>query len=201
MVHGGWATRPNEHTVDWRRSLKMSFVDPQELAAYVIPTAAHECGHMTVLFKADRLAGLNFYPHEAAWDETKGVVQTDAKTELGKEDCVSFAGGLVAELICFGLFDSPRLDDDRHQVQQLAGQPLEHFALEAYEIIKQSLVFFALLRQEVQKNLHRVLHDVYSLPNESFARLPTKISVVTLAEVEHVYRRAQAALAGFPRKA
>jgi hypothetical protein len=39
---------------------------------------------MTVLFKAGRLVGLNFLPHEAATDGAKGVLETDAGTELGK---------------------------------------------------------------------------------------------------------------------
>jgi hypothetical protein len=177
----------------------MDFADPQKLAAYVLANAAHECGHMVILFKSNRLLGLNFLPHETAEDGVKGVIETDTPT-LGKEDCVAFAGGLVAELICFGLPDSPRLADDRHKVQQIAGQPLENFAHEAYEIIKQNLVFFALLRQVVQKKLHRVLSEVYSLSEQSRAKLPNKVPVVTLAEVEKVYKQAESILAGFPRK-
>jgi hypothetical protein len=177
----------------------MSFVDPQALAEYVILNAAHECGHMVILFKSNRLLGLNFLPHESAEDGVKGVIETDTPT-LGKEDCVAFAGGLVAELICFGLPDSPRLADDRHKVRQMAGQPLENFAHEAFEIIKQNLVFFALLRQVVQKNLHWVLREVYSLSEQSHAKLQNKIPVVTLPEVEKVYKQAESILASFPRK-
>jgi hypothetical protein len=178
----------------------MDFADPQKLAAYVVANAAHECGHMVILFKSNRLLGLNFLPHETAEDGVKGVIETDTPT-LGKEDCVAFAGGLVAELICFGLTDSPRLADDGHKVQQIAGQPLENFAHEAYEIIKQNLVFFALLNIEVRKKTLKVLLDARSSSLKgSYAGLSDKISIITLAEVEMVYKQAESTLAGFPQK-
>jgi len=123
--------------------------------AYVHSNSAHECGHITVLFKAGRLVGLNFLPHETAANGAKGVFETDLGTQLGKEDCVTLAAGMVGELVCVG--HSQHDLDDRQQVQRIVGQPLENFALEAYEIIKQNLLFFALLNIEVQKKMFAVL--------------------------------------------
>src|ERR1700752_2371449 len=98
----------------------MNFPQLQNLAVYVHSNGAHECGHMTVLFKAGRLIGLNFLPHEAAADGAKGVLETDAGTQLGKEDCAALAAGLVGELIFVGQYDSQRLLDDRQQVQRIS---------------------------------------------------------------------------------
>lgn len=175
-------------------------MDPQELAKYAYENAAHECGHMVILFKANRLRGLNFFPHMTAFDGSPGVIETDTPI-LGKEDCVAFAGSLVAELICFGLSDSPRLADDRQKVKEIAGEALENFALQAYEIIKQNLVFFGLLNIEVRKKMLEVLLDARSsFLKGSYAGLSDKISIMTLAEVEGVYKQAESTLAGFPQK-
>jgi len=176
----------------------MNLRDSQKLAKFAYEIAAHECGHMVVLFTADRLDALNFYPHETAFDGSKGVVQTDAKSAIGKEDCAALAGSLVAELICFGSCDSPRLDDDRQLIQRIAGHPLENFALSAYEVIKQNIVFFGLLRIEVQKTLFAVLHEAFWA--KCYAALPIKMPVISLAEVKQVHKRAESTLAGFPRK-
>jgi hypothetical protein len=174
----------------------MDFRSRQNLVAYVHSNSAHECGHITVLFKAGRLAGLNFFPHETAANGDKGVFETDAGTQLGKEDCVALAAGMVGELVCVG--HSQHELDDRQQVQQIVGQPLENFALEAYEIIRQNLLFFGLLNIEVQKEMFAVLKRA---SEEGYSGFDEKIPIITLAEVEQVYKHAVSTLAGFPDKA
>lgn len=170
---------------------------PLDLALYVHPNAAHECGHMTVLYRASRLVALNFLPHEAAVDGFKGVLESETKTEPGKEDCVGFAAGMIGELICLGEYSAQRADDDRKHVQRLVGQPLENFALGAYEVIKQNLLFFVLLNIEVRKKMFELLKEVLSRSKEDYAKLDDKIAIFTLAEVEEVYKRAEATLAHF----
>src|SRR6202521_203634 len=98
----------------------------QNLAVFVQGNSAHECGHITVQFKAGRFAVLNFLPQTVAANGFKGVLEAETKTELGKEDCVALAASMVGELICLGEYDSQRLLNDREQVQQIAGQPLEN---------------------------------------------------------------------------
>jgi hypothetical protein len=174
----------------------MDFQQRQNLVAYVHSNSAHECGHITVLFKAGRLAGLNFLPHQTAANGDKGVFETDAGTELDKEDCVAYAAGMVGELICVG--HSQHELHDRQQVQRIVGQSLENFALEAYEIIKQNLLFFALLNIDVRKKRFAVLKRA---SEEEYSGLDEEISIITLAEVERVYEHAASTLAGFPDKA
>src|ERR1700733_8387428 len=174
----------------------MNFQQRLTLATYAHSNSAHECGHITVLFKACRLVGLNFLPHETAADGAKGVFETDLGAELGKEDCVALAAGMVGELVCLG-YSQHELDDRQH-VQRIAGQPLENFALEAYEIIEQNLLFFALLNIEVRKRMFAVLKNA---SEEESSELPHKMPVITLAEVEQVYKRAVSTLEGFPEKA
>jgi hypothetical protein len=175
----------------------MNIAQQQNLADFVHSNSAHECGHMTVLFKAGRLAGLNFLPHEAAADGVKGVLETDAGTQLGKEDCVAFAAGMVGELIWLGEYDFQRLLDDREKVQQIVGQPIEDFALAAYEVIKQNLLFFTLLNIEVRKKMYALFKRTSSLSEGDYADLPNEMPIFTLAEVEQVYTRAESTLAGF----
>jgi hypothetical protein len=172
----------------------------EELTKYVYSNGAHECGHMTVLFKANRLVGLNFLPHETAVDGFKGVLETDRGTQLGKEDCVALAAGMIGELIGVGSYGPGRLLDGRKKVQKLVGQPLENFALEAYEVIKQNLLFFVLLTIKVRKNMFAVLKDAIFLSEEDYAGLPVKMPIVTLAEIQKVYERAESELARFPDK-
>jgi hypothetical protein len=174
----------------------MNFQQRQNLAAYIYSNSAHECGHVTVLFKACRLVGLNFLPHETAADGAQGVFETDLGVEIGKEDCVALAAGMVGELVCLGHFQHDR--DDRQHVKRIVGQPLENFALEAYEIIKQNLLFFALLNIEVRKRMFAVLKHA---SEEEYSELPHKMPVITLAEVEQVYKRAASTIESFPEKA
>jgi hypothetical protein len=162
------------------------------LARYVSSNAPHECGHMTVLFKAARLAGLNYFPNELAANGVKGVFETDTGTQLVKQDCVALAAGMIGELVGVGSYVPEQLLDDRKRVHELVGQPLEIFAREAYEVIQQNLLFFVLLSLEVHKKMFAVL---VSPPNED------KVPVLTLAEVQKVYGRAQTELARFPDKA
>jgi hypothetical protein len=179
----------------------MNFQQLQGLAEFVQGNSAHECGHMTVQFKTDRFAVLNFLPHDAAADGVKGVLESSTKTrQLTAEDCVALAAGMIGELILLGEYDPDRLLDDRQQVQRLVGQPLENFALEAYEIIKQNLLFFVLLNIEVRKKMFTDLEQAYSMPSEDFAKLPNEVPIFRLAEVEQVYKRAESILAGFPGK-
>lgn len=143
----------------------------QELLAYVHSNGSHECGHITVLFKAGRFRGLNFLPHEVAANGFKGVLETDAGVPLGREDCVALAAGMIGELVCIGAYDSERLLDDRRQVQQLVGQTVENFAREAYDVIRQNLLFFTLLNIEVRKKMLAVLSYAYSLSEEDHEKL------------------------------
>jgi hypothetical protein len=175
-------------------------MDFTQLALYVHPNAAHECGHMTVLFRASRLVALNFLPHETALDGVKGILESETKTAPVTEDCVGFAAGMIGELICLGYYDPKRSDDDRGHVQRLVGQPLENFGLEAYEVIKQNLLFFVLLNIDVRTKMIELLNGAYSRSAEDFANLPNKMAIFTLAEVEEVYNRAESILARFPRR-
>jgi hypothetical protein len=170
----------------------------QALTEYVYANSAHECGHMIVLFRANRLVGLNFLPHEVAADGAKGVLESEPLTQLGKEDCVGLAAGMIGELVGIGSYDPQRLLDDAEKVQQFVGQPLENFALEAYEVIKQNLFFFVLLTIEVRTKMFGVLKDALFLPLKDYLELPDKMPIITLAEVQIVYGRAESELAGFP---
>jgi hypothetical protein len=169
----------------------MNNIQLEGLARYVSSNAPHECGHMTVLFKAGRLAGLNYFPNELAANEVKGVFETDTGTQLVKQDCVALAAGMIGELVGVGSYIPEQLVDDRQRVDELVGQPLEDFALGAYEVIKQNLLFFVLLNLEVHTKMFAVLVSPH---NED------KIPVLTLAEVQKVYERAQSELARFPDK-
>jgi hypothetical protein len=167
----------------------------QNIGAYVHSNGAHESGHITVLFKAGRLVGLRFLPHEMAADGVDGVFQTDPTTPLGKEDCIALAAGMVGELVGVGHYGPERALDDRAKVQQICSQPLENFALEAYEVIKQNLLFFVLLNIEVRKKMLTLL---LPLSEEDYAELPDEMPLLTLAEVQHVNERAESTLASFP---
>lgn len=165
---------------------------------YVHENAAHECGHMTVLFKTNGLTDLNFFPHRRAEDGVEGVLETGTKTKLRKEDCVALAASMISELVCLGEDDSERLADDKKQAL-LLGEPLENFALRAYEVIKENLVFFGLLYIEVRKKMIKLLRPILVfLSREDYAKLPDRIPIFTLAEVEEVYKRAESTLARFP---
>jgi hypothetical protein len=167
------------------------------LAFYVKTTAAHECGHMTVLYTKQRLKGLNFFPHATAFDGSSGIVETDTPP-LGKEDCVALAASIVGEEICLGQYDEKRIQDDRQTAARFTDRPLESFIDEARTIIQKNLAFFSLLHIAVRKRLRRVLAEAYSLPQEKFAGLPDKISVMTLSEVEEVHRKARELTTGSP---
>jgi len=168
-----------------------------ELAFYVTTTAAHECGHMTVLHTKRRLLGLNFLPHATAFDGVPGVVETDTPP-LGKEDCVALAAGIVGELICLGQHDEKRIQDDRESAARFTDQSLESFVHEAYTVIQENLLLFSLLHIEVRTRLLAVLVKTYSLSPQKIASLPAKIPIMTLPEVEKVHQRAVDLIAGFP---
>ena len=168
-----------------------------ELALYVTANAAHECGHMTVLYTKQRLLGLNFLPHATAVDGVRGVVETDTPP-LCKEDCVALAASIVGELVCLGQYDEKRIRDDRENAARFSDQPLESFVSEAYTIIQKNLLFFSLLHIEVRTKLLVVLAKVYSLPLEKIASLPTKIPIMTLSDVKRVHQKAGELIASVP---
>lgn len=175
----------------------MNQADVSAITLYVGATAPHESAHMTVLFKAGRLLGLNYLPHETALNGVKGVVETDTPP-LTKGDCVAFAASIVGELICLGNYNEARIRDDRIQVQQLSGQPIEAFVREAYEVIQRNLLFFSLLNCEVRNKMLVVLLKANSLSPADSAKQPAKMPVMTLPEVDAVYQRAEALLSSFP---
>lgn len=43
-----------------------------------------------------------------------------------------------------------------------------------------------------------LLEHAFSLSEEDYAELPDEMPIITLAEVEQVYKRAESTLAGFP---
>jgi hypothetical protein len=79
----------------WSYNQEMNFPHLPNLVPFVRSNSAHECGHITVLFKASRLVGLNFLPHKVAADGVKGILETDTGTQLGKEDCVALTAGMI----------------------------------------------------------------------------------------------------------
>jgi|SRR6267142_704870 len=175
----------------------MSPFNFQARKEFVQRNSAHECGHMTVLFKSDRLSKLNYFPYKVAADGREGIIESSTVTELIKEDCVALAASMIGELISLGHCDPKRLLDDRQQVQRLANQPLENFALKAYEVIKENLLFFRLLNIEVEKKM-MVFFD--QIRDGDPTALREEMTIVTLAQVEEVYKRAESILAGFPGK-
>jgi hypothetical protein len=145
---------------------------------------------MTILFKAGRLIGLDFLPHDSAFDGVKGVVETNTPT-LAAEDCVALAGGMAGEIVGLGSYDPARLLDDRQQIGRLAGEPLEMFAPEAYRIILENSAFFKLLHAEVRIKMLAVLSGAFSLSEFDYERLPARVPIITLAEVQRIYARTE----------
>jgi hypothetical protein len=172
-----------------------------ELALYVRSNSPHESGHMTVQFKAGRLDRLRYLPHEMAANGYTGVLETKTPTELNKDDCVALAAGMVGELVSLGELVAHQSDDDAQQVHELVGLPLNTFAREAYEIIKENLLFFTLLNIEVRVKMFGVLEKALFPIEDKPAKLPDEIPIFTLAEVEAVYKRAELILARFPKPA
>lgn len=123
-----------------------------------------------------------------AGDGIKGVFETNTGTELGKEDCVALAAGMAGELVCLGRYDSERVLHDRQQIQRIVGRALEDFAPEAQETIEKNLRFFSLLNIEVPKRITALLLGLGGVDCE---KLPPTIPIITLAEVEQVYQRAE----------
>jgi hypothetical protein len=143
---------------------------------------------MVVLFKGRRLVDLRFLPHETAADGSKGVFEASPVTELGEKDCVALAAGMAGELAAFGKYDPLRVAHDRQQVERLVSKPLEDFLPEAQRIIEQNLHFFSLLNTEV---LPRITFLLSALGGVDWKSLPPKITIVTLAQVDQVYRRSE----------
>jgi hypothetical protein len=78
------------------------------------------------------------------------------------------AAGLVGELVYLGQFDSQLVLDDRNKVPEIVGQPIENLAREAYAIIQENLLFFALLNIRVQQKMLLLLSHVFSLSNGDY---------------------------------
>ena len=104
---------------------------------------------------------------------------------------------MIGELIATGEYDKERLRDDEQQVERLANQPLENFALEANEKIKENLLFFALLDKEVGNKMLRLFAEI----DDRKHTVEDEVTIFTLAQVEEVYKRAESILAGFPKPA
>ena len=151
---------------------------------------------MTVLFKAGRLTGLTYLPHEIGQDGRIGIFEAGCGQVL-KDDCVAFAAGMIGELIFTGAYDPLRSSDDRKQVLSLSGQPIENFALEAYEAISGNLLFFMMLIKEVQKEMYSVLQSTSA---SGLAKLPKSIVVFSLAQADKVHKDAESALAKLPKR-
>jgi hypothetical protein len=91
-------------------------------------------------------------------------------------------------LVFLGRYDSGRVLHDRQQVQRLVGKALEDFAPEAQKVIKQNLRFFSLLNIEMRNKISALLS---ALVVADWQKLRPKIPIITLAEVEQVYQRAE----------
>jgi hypothetical protein len=170
----------------------VSYVDPENVVAYVVSNGPHECGHIVVLFAAKRFKSLDFLPHEPAHDGMPGVLESATVTAVDTRDCVALAAGMVGELIATG--KAANHGDDERQILALTGRRLEDFAHSAYEVIQQNLMFFALLHIAVTTKLLPFLLRTYSLRPAEFAALDDRVPVFSLAEVEEVYQRAEAIL-------
>jgi hypothetical protein len=178
----------------------MDFGQQWKLAMFVRANGSHECGHITVLFRKTKhkLLGLDFLPHVEALDGNKGIFEA-ATTELTKEDCIALAAGAVGELVGTGQYDLQRTLDDRNKIKAISGQPLEGFIPEAYAVVQESLLFFALLNSRIQQKMYSILEQAFSLSSESYLKLPARMSVVPLAEIEQAYEQAQSILKSFPQ--
>jgi hypothetical protein len=95
---------------------------------------------------------------------------------------------MAGELVYLGQYDSERALHDGQQVQKLVDKALEDFAPEAQEVIKQNLRFSSLLNIEVRNKISALL---LALGVADWENLPPKIPIITLAQVEQVYQRAE----------
>jgi hypothetical protein len=157
----------------------------KEQIMFALSTAAHECGHMTVLYKSSRLKGLNFFPRRKSFSGFAGVSEADTP-ELTKADCPAFAASLVGELLFLGFHDRDgSLADDREEIRKLSGSAkLESFVPQAYAVIRENLLFFSLLHVLVKVKIVPVLETFWAgLPQTD------KVEIVTLAEVDAVHSK------------
>jgi hypothetical protein len=157
----------------------------QDLPTYAIENSAHECGHMIVLFKAIRLDGLYFLPHEMALDGTQGVLETNATSELRSDDCAALAGGAARELVYFGNFNLVRCAHDRQTLRQYTEKDLEHFVPIAETIIRENLRFFSLLTVEVRD---RIISCFTLVECIDYSDLDSTIPIITSSEVGEIYK-------------
>ena len=167
-----------------------------EILKYLYPNTPHECGHMTVLFKANRLTGLTFFPHEMGKDGRAGIFEASCG-EVRKEDCVALAAGMVGELVLTGAYSNLRCDTDRKQLLAFSKEPLENFAHEAYEIISANLLFFMMLNKAVGKEMYLTLENAFA---PGAGRQPDSVTVFSLAQTNEVYKEAESALSRFTKR-
>jgi hypothetical protein len=171
----------------------------RDLKEYVPKNAAHESGHMMVLFKANRLSGLDFFPHIDAGDGMLGTLLSSTVSELYASDCVALAAGMVGEMIRLGEYNPKRAAHDEIQIKELGGQSLEQFALKAYEAIQQDLLFFTLLNIEAGRKIFDVLHTDFCLSKGEYQALPEKQTVMTVDDVAKIHSIAESTLESFSR--
>jgi len=172
-----------------------------KIGMYVRENGSHECGHIVALFKRskNKLLGLDFLPHERALDGKQGIFET-ATTPLTAEDCIALAASIVGELIGTGTYHAPRIRDDQVKVLELGKQPIEGFVLDAYAVIQDNVLFFVLLNTQIQQKMYQLLSFVFSLSKDDYKKLPDRMPVVTISEIELVYKQAESILEDFIRK-
>ena len=162
--------------------------------------APHECGHIVVLFAKNKAQitskGLVFYPRKLALDGSQGVTEVTT-TELTADDCTALAASAVGELLYTGRYDGDRVLDDRNVIENLSGQPLENFILEAYATIQENLLFFNLLVLRVSSKMVLLFGHVCSIPVERWNELPETMPVLTFDEIKQTYEQAQSILKNF----
>jgi len=93
---------------------------------------------------------------------------------------------MAGELVDRGEYDSEHVRDDEQQIQKLVGKTLKDFATQAEKVIEQNLCFFCF--SEVRK---RIIELLLGLGGLDWDKLPSKIPVITLAEVEQIYHSCQ----------
>lgn len=159
-----------------------------DLETYALETAAHEAGHMVILFEAGRLKSLDFLPQELGADGNEGVFESRTVTPPGKGDCVAFAGGVAGERIYFGHNNPNHALDDRQQVQLLVGKDLDDFVPEAEKIITRDLRFFSLLVNEIRD---QILMLLLTIQGSNWKLLPPRMPIYKRDQVEQIHRISQ----------
>ena len=143
-----------------------------------------------------RFVIFHFMPREVAGDGSNGVLEANVGTALKREDCPAIAASMIGELIIMGDYDPDTIRDDE---KDLAGKRLEDFAREAYEIIKENILFFTLLNIEARKKIMLVLNQFWNATPSQQAAMPQSITLLTLDEVDQLYSKAESIVASLPK--